>query len=180
MPGLLAELESLRTEVVTRLVDLGAARDAVRVEHRADLRFEGQEHTVTVELDPSWGPDDVEAIRRAFVARHRQLFGHGDDDALVELVTLRCRGLVPGVEPRWPRWTTTTESAPRTERSVFFREAGGNVTTRIYDRDALAIDQAVVGPAIIEEWTSTTVVPPGWSARTEHEGSVVLTRGARR
>ena len=33
------------------------------VEHRADLRFEGQEHTVTVELDPSWGPDDVEAIR---------------------------------------------------------------------------------------------------------------------
>jgi N-methylhydantoinase A len=179
MPGLLAELESLRTEVVTRLADLGAARDEVRVEHRADLRFEGQEHTVTVDLDPSWGPDDVEAISRAFVTRHRQLYGHGDDDALVELVTLRCRGLVPGIEPRWPRWTITTEGAPRAERSVFFREAGGNVPTRIYDRDALAIDQAVVGPAIIEEWTSTTVVPPGWRARTEHEGSVVLTRGAR-
>jgi N-methylhydantoinase A len=50
-----AELGSLGAEVVERLKDLGFAPDRVEVERRADLRFEGQEHTVTVELGSEWG-----------------------------------------------------------------------------------------------------------------------------
>ena len=178
MRSSVAELGSLGAEVVERLNDLGIARDRVEVERRADLRFEGQEHTVTVDLDPAWGSGDAAALRAAFVARHRRLYGHGDLEAVVELVTVRCRGVVPAEEPRWPRWAVTSDATPRSERRVFFREAGETVPTAIYDRDSLAVDQPVVGPAIVEEWTSTTLVPPGWTARTEPLGNLMLARTA--
>jgi N-methylhydantoinase A len=161
---------------VERLKRLGFTSDRVGVERRADLRFEGQEHTVTVELDTGWGSGDAAALRAAFVARHRRLYGHGDPEAVVELVTVRCRGVVPADEPRWPPWAVTSGAAPRAERPVFFREAGTAVATAIFDRDSLAVDQPVAGPAIVEEWTSTTLVPPGWTARTEPLGNLVLTR----
>jgi len=176
MRSSVAELGSLGAEVVGRLTRLGFATDRVGVERRADLRFEGQEHTVTVELDPGWGSGDAAALRAAFVARHRRLYGHGDPEAVVELVTVRCRGVVPADEPRWPPWAVTSDAAPRTERPVFFREAGAAVQTAIFDRDLLAVDQPVAGPAIVEEWTSTTLVPPGWTVRTEPLGNLVLTK----
>jgi N-methylhydantoinase A len=176
MRSSVAEFGSLVADVVGRLEDLGFAPERVEVERRADLRFEGQEHTVTVELDPEWGADDAAALRAAFVARHRRLYGHGDPEAVVELVTVRCRGVVPAEEPRWPRWAVSSDATPRSERPVFFREAGARVPTRIYDRDSLAVDQPVVGPAIVEEWTSTTLVPPGWTARTKPLGNLVLAR----
>jgi N-methylhydantoinase A len=62
---------------------------------------------------------------------------------------------------------------------VFFREAGEAISTRVFDRDSLAVGQAVRGPAIIEEWSSTILVPPGWIARTDQEGNLVLTRQER-
>ena len=178
MRSSVAELGSLGAEVVERLKHLGFASDRVEVERRADLRFEGQEHTVTVDLAAGWGSGDAAALRAAFVARHRRLYGHGDPEAVVELVTVRCRGIVPAEEPRWPPWTVRSNASPRAERPVFFREAGATVSTAIYDRDSLAVDQPVIGPAIVEEWTSTTLVPPGWTARTEPLGNLVLARTA--
>ena len=62
---------------------------------------------------------------------------------------------------------------------MFFREAGAVVPTAIYDRDSLAVDQPVLGPAIVEEWTSTTLVPPGWFGRTDPLGNLVLARTER-
>ena len=178
MRSSVAELGSLGAVVVERLDDLGIPRDRVEVERRADLRFEGQEHTVTVDIDPAWGSGDAAALRAAFVARHRRLYGHGDLEAVVELVTVRCRGVVPAEEPRWPRWAVTSDAAPRSERPVFFRESGAAVPTAIYDRDSLAVNQPLVGPAIVEEWTSTTLVPPGWTVRTDTLGNLMLARTA--
>jgi N-methylhydantoinase A len=179
MRSSVAEFGSLGAEVVERLKELGFAPDRVEVERRADLRFEGQEHTVTVQLGSEWGSGDAAALRAAFVARHRRLYGHGDPEAVVELVTVRCRGIVSAAEPRWPSWAVTSDAIRRSERPVFFREAGAMVPTAIYDRDSLAVDQPVLGPAIVEEWTSTTLVPPGWFGRTDPLGNLVLARTER-
>jgi N-methylhydantoinase A len=109
------------------------------------------------------------------VRRHRQLFGHGDPTAGVEIVTLRCRGIVPVDQPRWPPWAVSETAEPRSTRPVYFREAGP-VATAVYDRVALALGQRVAGPAIVEEWASTVIVPPGWAGRLDAVGSLVLTR----
>lgn len=176
MGAALGELASLRDEVVRRLQGFATAGDQVVIQGSADLRFEGQEHTVTVEIDPGWDRHDAAAMAERFVDRHRQLYGHGDHRATLELVTVRCRGTVPAPEPVWPEWPIEEVAQARAERAVVFGPEGAMLTP-IYDRDVLAVDQRVEGAAIIEEWTSTTLVPPGWTARTDRIGNLVLTRG---
>lgn len=48
--------------------------------------------------------------------------------------------------------------------------------TQVFDRDTLALGQAVIGPAIIEEWTTTITVPPRWRGVTDSLGNLVLER----
>jgi N-methylhydantoinase A len=59
-------------------------------------------------------------------------------------------------------------------REVFFRDAGGFVPTAIYQREEIPAGQQIGGPAIIEEWTSTTVVPPGFQASVDSMGNLRL------
>jgi N-methylhydantoinase A len=173
MEAALVELGSLHEEVIRRLEGLRSAGHEIRIESRIDVRFQGQEHTVTIEVEPDWGRGDTGALADRFVDRHRQLYGHGDRGAALELVTMRCRGTLPVPEPTWPEWPIRNPTQPRGERGVSFG-AEGPVPTSIYDRDRLAVDQQVKGPAVIEEWTSTTLVPPGWAARTDRLGNLVL------
>jgi len=177
MAAAAADLDSLREELVHRLEGLASSGHEIEIEYRADLRFAGQEHTVTVEVDPEWNRDDAGALADRFVGRHRQLYGHGERDAALEIVTVRSRASVPVLQPVWPDWSIEAATQARAERSVFF-EAGGPVPASVYDREALAVDQQVFGPAVIEEWTSTTLVPPGWGVRMDRLGNLVLTVGS--
>ncbi len=177
MGAMMAELGSLREEVVGRVAGLGAVEEDVVTQGSADLRFVGQEHTVTVEVDATWTGEHADLLADRFVERHRQLFGHGDRDASIQLVTVRCRATVPGDEPAWPPWTVTLPVAARDERQVVFG-GDGPLVTSIHDRQALAVDQMVRGPSIIEEWSSSTLVPPGWLARMDPDGNLVLTAEA--
>ena len=56
----------------------------------------------------------------------------------------------------------------------------GTVATPVFDREVLARDQRIEGPAIVEEWTTTTVVPPGWTAHVDRLGNLVLGRAHER
>jgi N-methylhydantoinase A/oxoprolinase/acetone carboxylase beta subunit len=46
----------------------------------------------------------------------------------------------------------------------------------VYERDAVPVSAALSGPAIVEEFGATTVIPPGWSARLDGLGDLVLER----
>jgi N-methylhydantoinase A len=170
------EFEQLRSDVLARLTRQGFEDGDISWERRADLRFEGQEHAVMVELDDGWGPTESADLARRFVSGHRRLYGHGREDAAIELVTIRCRGSVATRATRWPAWTVDHPAERRAERDVFFREAAGAIRTSVYDRDDLATEQLIAGPALVEEWTSTIVVPPSWVATTDAVGSLILRR----
>jgi N-methylhydantoinase A len=171
-------MESLRRHVVGGLAAYGVVEESVGVSHRLDLRFEGQEHSVTVPIDAVWLQDHplfLAGARERFVTLHRQLYGHGDPDGPIEVVTVRCRCVEAVDRPRWPAWDVQGAAEPRAWRPVHFGDAGG-VETPVFDRDRLALGQMVVGPAIVEEWTTTIVVPPGWEATTDHMGNLVMER----
>lgn len=176
MPHLLAQADDLVDQVVARLVGLGFPPDPVDVQRLAELRFVGQEHTIAVPIDPERGTQSAASLGARFVERHRQLYGHGALAASKEVVTLRCRATVRTEEPRWPAWPAQEPGSARTERPVYFGDAGGWIATSVFDRDGLAVDQRIDGPAVIEEWSSTTIVPPTWSASTDVEGNLILTR----
>jgi N-methylhydantoinase A len=80
-------------------------------------------------------------------------------------------------DPVWPRWSNVEPTPPREVRPVYFRQAGGRAETAIFDREALAVGQEVSGPAIVEEWTTTTLVPPGWNLTVDELGNLVITSG---
>jgi N-methylhydantoinase A len=144
-----------------------------------DLRYAGQDSTVQVSVDADWLGDGEELLsrsRNAFVMAHRQLYGHGDMDAKLELV--HCRAHVVGRvdAPVWPRWSIGEPARPREVRPVYFHQADGLAETAVFDREELAVGQQVSGPAIVEEWTTTTLVPPGWHLAVDELGNLVITR----
>jgi N-methylhydantoinase A len=173
-----SELRRLQTEVVGRLAGYGFDPESVEVLQRVDLRFKGQEHTVTVPLDPGWADDTDGAptLRGRFVELHRRLYGHGDPDASVEVVTLRCRAIAGVERPRRPTWDRIDHATPRTERPVFLHETLEFTTAPVFDREELAAGQRVEGPAIVEEPYSTVLVPPGWAVVMDDLGNLVMGR----
>jgi N-methylhydantoinase A len=148
--------------------ELGAAgHRRFRLRRRLDLRYRGQSHELTIDA----GPDPA----RAFAAAHRAAYGFDLPDRPVELVTLRVRGVAPaprtslaraprGARAPRPLFVRPVHLGPRAERVPFFR------------REELPAGPRLEGPAILLEETSTTLVAPGFRARHDDAGNLVLER----
>ena len=65
---------------------------------------------------------------------------------------------------------------PKARRPVYFAESGGYVDCPIYDRYALPAGARLAGPAVVEEFDSTTVVHPGFSVRVDDVGNLIIER----
>jgi N-methylhydantoinase A len=179
-PAVASDLRKVVDEAVREILGYGFPRSAVEALARVDARYRGQEHAVTVDVERGWLGDPaalLEGIRERFVQAHRRLYGHGAMDAPIEVVTCRCRAIGRVEPPAWPRWREGHPGPPRGRRRVYFRRAGGWLDTPVFERDVLAVDQRIAGPAIVEEWASTVVVPPGWRAVVDRVGNLVLSAG---
>ena len=136
-----------------------------RIARTADMRYQGQEHTVAITL-PSATIDAevIAAIREAFGVAHETQYGHRTGDP-VEIVTIRVRGngLVP--RPELPRFDAagagSDPPAPRAHRGVWRGGPEGLVEYAVFERDSLVLDTHIDGPAVIEERTGTTVIHAG-------------------
>ena len=176
--GLVRDLETLRGRVERELISYGFGGSGIRIDHRVELRFDGQEHTIGVPIEGSWleRPGALAAgVRERFTRMHRRLYGHGDPEGPIEVVTARCRATGAVERPRWPAWEVGGPAEPRTSREVRF-VGSGPLDTPVYERERLALGQTIAGPALVEEWTTTIVVPPGWRASTDRLGDLVMER----
>jgi N-methylhydantoinase A len=174
--GILRRLEMETSEELRRY---GFDESSIMLQGRVDVRYAGQEHTITVPLDPRWVSDEktlLEGVSDCFVNLHRQLYGHGVLDSPLEMVTCRCSAIGKVKRPKWPQSKLGRASGPRILRPVYFRAASGYLETASFDRDRIQLGQQIVGPAVVEEWTTTILVPPGWSATADGFGNLVLSR----
>jgi N-methylhydantoinase A len=120
------------------------------------------------------GTDAAEAFHRL----HEQRFGFCDRGRRLEIVTLRVRARVGGPEFAPQRQTEVAgdgASARVGERKVYF--AGEWVSTTIYARDRLRAGDFLSGPALVVEYSSTTVLPPGCGLRVDGFGALVIAVG---
>jgi N-methylhydantoinase A len=162
-----------------RLLGFDFDRSAAEHHYSVDLRFRGQDFTLTIPVETSWLNEPIlliDNMRKRFDATHTQLYGHGSEDRSLEIVNCRCRAIGRVPRPRWPTWTLSELGGPKAMRQVFFQSVGGFIETAMFDRDHLAVGQRINGPAIVEEWTTTTLVPPGWSLTTDRIGNLELRR----
>jgi N-methylhydantoinase A len=172
-------------EVLARLVQLGAEAleaDGIAQESwlflpSAEMRYQGQEHTVNVPLaGERLSADDMPSILEQFGAVHRQQYGHAMDDP-VEIVTLRMRtvGLLPRPDvPTVPAGDGDVSGAHVGTRSVYRADARAHVDYAVYDRRRLRSSDSFEGPAIVEEPSSTTVFHSGDVLTVGEHGELVI------
>ena len=145
----------------------------------ADLRYFGQAFEVRVDVpDGPLTQALADSVAAAFHAEHRKLYGYDfadDDRQQVEWVNLRVTGVGPIRKPELREIAAGTgaESARTGTREVYFDDW---VPTAIYDRARLGAGDVVVGPAVLEEFSSTIPVHPGFAATVDRFGNVVMTR----
>jgi N-methylhydantoinase A len=174
-------LRELAREATAELVEAGERRGDVELEASAELRYVGQGFELRIPMEPGPAPSR-EALEAAFHSRHRELYGYALEDRDVELVNLRLRAVAARAEPRVvrvrPRETPREAFAGR--RIAWFADRGGRAQrhwAQIVDRSRLPLGAQFDGPAIVEEFSGTTLVPPGARARVTHGGHLELTSG---
>ena len=158
----------------------GIPEDKIAVNLVADVRYFGEGHEVQVEIPPNLeGSDAVAYMWKQFHAVHDQTFGfnyEGEQD--VEVVNLRVQAIGIQHRPSLKEVASAAKPAqPFGRRKVYWR-ASGWVDCPLYDRTKLATGQRIEGPAIIEEYGSTVVVPASWSLHPDAYGNLILVKSA--
>jgi N-methylhydantoinase A len=150
----------------------GFATQKIRLERRLDMRYTGQAYELTI---PATG-DFVQAFHRA----HEQRYGYHDSSRAVEIVNLRCRATGITKKPslsKIPRAARgATRPSARAVRCVF---DGKMETATCIARQELRAGHSFDGPAIVTEYSATTLVPRGWKARVDDYGQIFLVRRER-
>jgi N-methylhydantoinase A len=145
-------------------------RGAIRHEHSVDVRYHGQGY----ELNIPYTSRLIEDFRR----EHQRRYGYGYPQRDLELVTLRLRATirsisVGGATGLLARPSQASLAGPPPERApVVF--AGKRFTTKIYDRGSLEVERRYSGPAVVTEYSATTVVPPGMRFVLDRPGNLII------
>lgn len=182
----MAELEAMyravEEEAAKALTDAGIPISNVVMARSADMRYVGQEHTVTVSVPGSLGNSDRQVVKQRFDAAHERLYSHSAPDERAEVVSLRVAAIGQLPKPRLAAAPDAgTEPPPAAlvgERLVVWDPARGRESCPVYRRGALLPGNVLPGPAIVEEEGTTTVLQPGDQLRVESHGCLIVTIGA--
>ncbi|MSP11632.1 MAG: hydantoinase/oxoprolinase family protein [Chloroflexi bacterium] len=155
---------------------------------QVDVRYVGQSYELTMPLGDGdgrpapFGADTMAEILNRFHQEHRRAYGYSAPEEPVELVTLRLTALGKIAKPKLRQIEQagaadiTGGTAQKTTRPVYFAERGGYVECGIYDRYRLGAGAVIAGPAIVEEFDSTTVIHPGYRAQVDRFGNLLIRR----
>jgi len=163
-------IESVYEGMTDRVCEASSDPGVASLRRRADLRYDGQSHELTVDVPD---PFDPVAVAERFHDAHDRARGYQLDDEPIELVTLRVTATLPCETPAISH--EGTNSAPVDHRDAYFE--GSFRETPVYDREAVPSGTAIDGPAIFEGGESTVVVPPAWEATVDGRGTIEMERG---
>jgi N-methylhydantoinase A len=152
--------------------------EEIKIEPYLDLRYAGQGYELTVPCTmPPLTHHDLVLMRGRFDTLHEQNSGHKAETEPVELVSLRLvsLGLVPQAKLSPGKITGRNVEAAKTgERNVFFGKEHGILATTVYNRDWLEPGHEIIGPAIVEQLDTTTVIQPEQEANVDEYGNIII------
>jgi N-methylhydantoinase A len=178
---LLKESQRFRT-VVDRLEEqakrvLNAERfvpEKMRFQHTLDMRYLGQAYELNIPLSPlgSTGRNVILAFHRT----HDMRYGYHHENKKVEIVKVRCRATGITDKPPSQKIASRSRTQPLSpdqimELSFYDRTQ----KTTLYRRDNLRAGDIFSGPAIVAEYSATTLIPPDWKATVDNYGQLLLT-----
>jgi N-methylhydantoinase A len=166
-----AAVAQVKAECDRQAQRLGLAANDYAVDVGADLRYTGQGFEITV-----WNPEGIASaarLRELFEAEHQRRYGYARSTLPMQVVNLRGR-IVRRNEAklRTPRPPAEAQQ-PQVQDVVL---GGRTLAATFMPRANLAPGQSIAGPAVLEENTSTVIVPPKWTARCLESGDLLLER----
>jgi len=152
----------------------GFSRDKMRFQHTLDMRYLGQAYELNIPVSPlgSTGRDVIRAFHRA----HEMRYGYHHENKQIEIVNIRSRAT--GITDKPPRQKIASRSRTQPlspDQIMELSFYGRTRKTTLHRRDNLRAGDIFSGPAIVAEYSATTLIPPGWGARIDAYGQLLLT-----
>jgi N-methylhydantoinase A len=195
-----ASLDGLEAEASRTLASEGATPEAMQFTRLVDLRYVGQEHTLSVPVEGRLAAGAAVALRERFDALHAERYGHSAPDEPVQVVNLRLRAQADKGDPAQQSDGGPERAAPPTDshpgaasspanppptaaspdrarlssRPVVFEQRADAVDCPVYARDRLPGGARIVGPAVIEEYGSATLLHAGDVAEVGAQGHLIV------
>jgi N-methylhydantoinase A len=152
-------------------------RQDLSLHYRLEARYKGQEHSVATAFEPNWTPD---RYLQAFHDAHETAFTFKLPEAPVEITNVhlqaellsRVVNLAPVADEG-----RSLETALKGTRMVFIDEDTGWVKCDVLNREKISVDEAIDGPLLIEEATTTSLVLPGQTLTVNRSGLLIINEG---
>ena len=145
----------------------GFSSGSVLIHRSLDMRYAGQSY----ELNVPYAGNFISAFHRA----HENRYGYFDLARPCEVVNIRARftGRTPKPAVSKLKSGGPNPAAAHVSKSpVLFH--GRRKMTGIYDRSRLCAGNRILGPAIVTEYSATTLIPPEWFGRVDRNGNLIL------
>lgn len=164
--------ERARAELSESGVDTGT----LAFKYAIDARYAGQNFELPITVEPECD-GLLEEVRERFHEAHRLSYGFDREAGEVDLVTFRLRAELPTARPHLSSRALVSEkqtAEPAASRSVMFAQTTHPILCDVYHRASLLPGVRLLGPIIIEQMDTTTVVPPGFVAAVDAFGNLCL------
>ncbi len=176
-----AKLEEMKAEAYSVLEREGIPADRVALDFWADIRYEGQFNEIATPVPvgdgKGFGQGQLLSLLENFNKRHDVLYGYSLQGFTQELMSLRLTAVGLVEKPHFAKTTfmgETSEHALKDRREIFWE--GSWVTAPTYNGTAMGYGNKLSGPAVIEEPTTTIVVPPNWQVQCDEYGNYLMHR----
>ena len=173
LPSMFRDLErrfaQLAQKAREEFAQEGFPAERALIDRQLDIRYAGQSYELTIPFRREFARD--------FHARHERAHGYAQRGRRLEIVSLRLRLTIRTAKPPLRALGARAHRAPPLPRPIKRKPVWFGRRfwpTAIYDRGQLAPGMHFSGPAVVVEYSSTTVVPPEWSCRVDRLGSLVL------
>ncbi|GAA3782689.1 hydantoinase B/oxoprolinase family protein [Streptomyces coacervatus] len=174
MPAVLKTADDLEGAARAELLTEDVPEDRIQVTRRAQLRYDGTDTTLTVELT------EPDTMRHTFEERHRATYSFTlDRPIVVEALSVEATGITdpPDLSVLAP-YEAARAGGPAAPATVRLHTGGAWRDVPLHRREDLPPGETVTGPAIITEAGATTVVDDGWQTVARDDGHLVMERAA--
>jgi len=143
-----------------------------------DMRYFGQGYELTIPVPIPLNVEEFSRVAESFHNKHEAIYGYSMREENVELVNARVMAIGIVTKPRLAEQRLFDEEPSKeallTTRDVFFEKYNNYVKCPIFIREKLHFGNQISGPAVIEQYDSTTVIYPDWKAKVDKFGNILL------
>lgn len=159
--------------------NVGLSDDAMRISYSAEMRYVGQSYELEVPFPEAAYPlsqESVDELEARFHETHAQVYKHAFLELQVEITAIRVLyAQLPACTPKIEKLQKGEWAKPIGLRRAFFEECQGWAECDVFQRDSLVADQIIMGPAIIEQADTTTLIYPEERAVVDEWGNLIVT-----